>query len=174
MSCLCSQMCSKHSSMLTALFVVTCCVFFSFGWRLKSQSQFSDSHHSFSIHEQPTQTVADMFGSTVSSFSECCFWVNLDVCPQILGRIPCSCKMYFFKYAVYYIQIYMISDTRKIGRNHCDVLQVSCIQNPASSVLRVKILAKVCSSVVYVLYVVFLIMFTGLQQRVKFIFSVVK
>lgn len=69
----------------------------------------------------------------------------------------------FFKYAVYYIQIYMISDTRKIGRNHCDVLQVSCIQNPASSVLRGKVLAKVCSSVVYVLYVGFLIMFTGLD-----------
>lgn len=44
-----------------------------FGWRLKSQSQFSDSHHSFSIHEQPTQTVTDMFGSTVSSLVNAVF-----------------------------------------------------------------------------------------------------
>lgn len=139
--------------------------FFFFGWRLKSQSQFSDSHHSFSIHEQPTQTVTDMFGSTVSSLVNAVFestwmWVH----KFLEGFLaPARCTFLFFKYAVYYIQIYMISDTRKIGRNHCDVLQVSCIQNPASSVLRGKVLAKVCSSVVYVLYVGFPIMFTGLD-----------
>lgn len=98
MSCLCSLMCSKHSSMLIALFVVTCCVFFFFGWKLKSQSQFSDSHHSFSIHEQPTQTVTDMFGSTVSSLVNAVFestwmWVH----KFLEGFLaPARCTFFYF------------------------------------------------------------------------------